>query len=284
MNVLSRSKRAAIIRCLVEGNSIRSTCRITGAAKKTVLRLLLDAGAASVRLHNRFVHDIRTKYVEVDEIWTYVGIKDANIPEDRRDEPGRGSVWTWVAMDRKTKLVITWHVGDRDEAAAQAFLRDLRARTVGRFQLSSDAFYPYPTQVEQVFDGSVDYGQVQKIYERGEEEGSIRPRCIGSKKQAISGSPQVGMISTSHVERQNLTMRMSIRRFGRRTNAFSKKLQNLRAAVALHYAYYNFARVHQTLRITPAMKAGLTDRLWDLESLAMLFGTRPPPDGHQISK
>lgn len=267
MNRLSRKRRAAIVACLVEGNSVRSTCRLTGAAKKTVLRLLVDLGRASILLHDRHVRAVRADRVQVDEVWCFVGMKDANIPDDRKGEPHLGSVWTWVALDADTKLVLSWYVGERTVEAAVRFLQDLRARIATRIQLSSDGFYGYMEAVRKVFAFDVDYGQVQKIYGPGEGENGRHSQCIGSQKVMMIGRPVIDDISTSLIERQNLTMRMSMRRYTRRTNAYSKKLLNLRAAVALNYAYYNFCRVHHTIRVTPAMEAGVADRVWEIEDL-----------------
>ncbi|MGA2434697.1 MAG: IS1 family transposase [Bryobacteraceae bacterium] len=273
MNRLDASRRAQVIRCLVEGNSIRSTVRMTGVAKNTVVKLLVELGAACADYLDKALINLPCKRIQVDEIWSWVGAKDKNIPEERRGKFGIGSVWTWTAIDADTKLVASWIVGTRDAGTATEFMQDLAKRLANRVQLTSDGHRAYLTAVEDAFGANIDYSMLVKIY-GNDSEGEKRyspAECIGCKREAISGNPDPKYISTSYVERQNLTMRMSMRRFTRLTNGFSKKIENHVAAVAVYFMYYNFARIHQTLRVTPAMAAGVTDRLWDVSDIVALL-------------
>ena len=276
MNKLSTSKRAAIIRCLVEGNSIRSTVRITGASKNTIAKLLADVGKACSAYHDKHVRNVKAERIQVDEIWSFCYAKQKNIESAKNAPDGAGDVWTWTAMDSGSKLVISWLVGGRDGEYALAFMDDLRLRLANRVQLTSDGHKAYLEAVEEAFGADIDYAQLIKMYgeptgDKGHERKYSPSECTGTKKQHVMGSPDKKHISTSHVERQNLTMRMCMRRFTRLTNAFSKKIENHEASVALHFMYYNFCRIHQTLRVTPAMAAGVTDHLWDVEDLAKLL-------------
>jgi IS1 family transposase len=276
MNKLSTSKRAEILRCLVEGNSIRSTVRITGASKNTIAKLLADAGKACSAYHDKHVRNVKAERIQVDEIWSFCFAKQKNVESAKNAPDGAGDVWTWTAMDSGSKLVISWLVGGRDGEYALAFMDDLRLRLANRVQLTSDGHKAYLDAVEEAFGADIDYAQLIKMYgeptgEKGHERKYSPSECTGTKKQHVMGSPDKKHISTSHVERQNLTMRMCMRRFTRLTNAFSKKIENHEASVALHFVYYNFCRIHQTLRVTPAMAAGVTDRLWDVEDLTKLL-------------
>lgn len=276
MNKLSTSKRAEIIRCLVEGNSIRSTVRITGASKNTIAKLLADVGKACSTYHDEHVRNVKAERVQVDEIWSFCYAKQKNVESAKNAPDGAGDVWTWTAMDSGSKFVISWLVGGRDGEYALAFMDDLRQRLANRVQLTSDGHKAYLDAVEEAFGADIDYAQLIKMYgeptgEKGHERKYSPSECTGTKKQHVMGSPDKKHISTSHVERQNLTMRMCMRRFTRLTNAFSKKIENHEASVALHFMYYNFCRIHQTLRVTPAMAAGVTDRLWDVQDLAELL-------------
>ncbi len=268
MNKLKSYKQTAVIASLLEGCSIRSTERLTGVHRDTIMRLLVRAGDGCERLLNERMQGLGCRRIQVDEIWTYVQKKQRHIQPT--DDPTRtGDVWTWVALDPDTKLVPTYRVGDRNAQVATAFITDLSSRLTNRVQLSSDALPVYVNAIEQVFGANVDYGQIVKSYE-AEPIGPGRyspPHVIAAHRVPMAGQPVRRDISTSLIERQNLTMRMSMRRFTRLTNAFSKKIENLRAAVALHFAHYNFVRVHKTLRATPAMAAGLTASLWTLEEL-----------------
>jgi IS1 family transposase len=273
MNKLSNERRAQIVRALVEGNSIRATCRMTDTAKGTVLKLLADIGRACDAYQQKHLVGLACREVQVDEIWSFVGVKEKNRPVRERGRYGRGDVWTWVALDPNSKLVPCWYVGKRDAKAARAFLFDLSLRVRGRFQLTSDGHTAYPDSVERVFGREIDYASLVKVFGAPVEDESrySPPVCIGCNVVAVSGDPNMARVSTSHVERQNLTMRMSMRRFTRLTNAFSKKVENHAAAVALHFMYYNFCRIHQSLRVTPAQAAGVTNKLWDVQDIVALL-------------
>ena len=272
MNKLSNARRAMIVRALVEGNSIRATCRMTDTAKGTVLRLLAELGAACDAFQQEKLRSLRCEQIQVDEIWSFVGAKAQNVPASKKAF-GIGDVWTWVAIDPETKLVPCWLVGMRDGKAAREFLFDLSLRIKGKFQLTSDGHSAYPDAVQRVFGKDIDYASLVKVYGTPEahETRYSPPECIGCNVVRVSGDPDMRYVSTSHVERQNLTMRMSIRRFTRLTNAFSKKVENHAAAVALHFCWYNFCRIHQSTRITPAMAAGVIDRLMDAEDIVALL-------------
>src|ERR1700704_2799501 len=276
MNRLTTEKRAQIIGCLVEGNSIRGTVRITGAAKNTITKLLVDLGAACADYQDRVLTDLPCKTIQVDEMWAFCYAKQKNVPTEHKGTFGYGDVWTWVAIDADTKLVPTWLVGERNLTDCWTFIADLRDRMAGRIQLSSDAHQTYRGVVGLVFDpGEVDWAQLIKRYQtthRGEGRYSP-PICVGAEKKPRLGDPDPTKISTSYVERQNITMRMGMRRFTRLTNGFSKKVENLAAAVSLHYMHYNFARVHQTIKTTPAIAAGVADHVWSLEEIAALLDT-----------
>lgn len=273
MNRLTTSKRAEIIRCLVEGNSIRSTVRITGAAKNTVTRLLVDLGAACSAYQNKHLRNLTCQRIQVDEIWSFTYAKAKNVPTAKAAPDGAGDTWTWTAICADTKLVPSWLVGGRDGEYALAFIDDLRQRLANRVQLTSDGYKAYLEAVEEAFGDDVDYAVLQKLYGTAPEaQTRYSPaKCIGVRSDDITGSPDPKHVSTSYVERQNLTMRMHMRRFTRLTNGFSKKLANHEAAVALHFMHYNFVRIHQSLRIAPAMAAGVTDRLWSIEDIASLL-------------
>lgn len=271
-NVLSAKRRARIVACLVEGNSIRATCRMTGAAKGTVLKLLAELGYACWAYQDQTLRELPCKRVQVDEIWAFVGAKQKNVPEDKRGE--YGDIWTHTAICADTKLVPCFMVGPRDRGMAQEFMLDLASRMAGRIQLTTDGHHPYLFAVEDAFgsDG-VDYAMLVKLYgEDLQAEKHYSPaKCTGCRREPKLGAPDGRHISTSFVERQNLTMRMSMRRFTRLTNAFSKKVENLEHAVALHFMHYNFARIHQTLRVTPAMEAGVADHVWSIEEIVGLL-------------
>jgi len=248
---------------------------MTGAAKGTVLKLLADLGKACAEYQDRVFWNIQSKRVQCDQIWSFCYAKQKSLPEELRGQDGFGDVWTWTAIDADTKLAITWLVGNRGLDHAVAFMKDLSARLSGRIQLTSDGHKPYLLAVIKSFGEGVDYAQLQKWYAvMRDEKGSTRyspAQCCGSRKETFIGNPEYKHISTSYVERQNLTMRMHMRRFTRLTNAFSKKVDNLKYAVALHFMHYNFAKVHQTLRVTPAMQAGIADHVWSVEEIAGLL-------------
>jgi len=263
-----------VVACLVEGNSIRATVRMTGVAKNTVTKLLVDLGTACSIYQDSAMRDLSCERIQCDEIWAFCYAKKRNVPEDKRGQFGYGDVWTWVGMDADTKLVASYRIGSRDTEDAAEFMRDLAGRMKHRVQLTTDGYAPYLMAVPNAFRDEIDYAMLVKIYGTAtkEEQRRYSPAvCLGQDKQPKIGSPDPGHISTSHVERQNLTMRMSMRRFTRLTNAFSKKIENLAAAVSLHFAYYNFCRVHTTLGTTPAVAAGVTDHVWTLGDLIGLL-------------
>ena len=268
MNILKAEKQEMAIAALVEGSSIRSAERMTGIHRDTIMRLMVRVGHNCEKILDATMHNLKCKTLQVDEIWCYVGKKQRHLTEfDDIDE--MGDQWVWVAIDADSKLIPSYIVGKRSADNAQAFIKDLSERLDNRIQLSSDALPAYIDAVEQAFGMNVDYGQVVKTYE-ADPIGPGRyspPHVINADRIVISGMPKKSRISTSYVERQNLTIRMQMRRFTRLTNAFSKKLDNLKAAVALHFAHYNFVRIHGSLRVTPAMAAGVTDRLWEIRDL-----------------
>lgn len=273
MNKISRQKRVQVISALVEGNSIRSTVRMTGVAKNTIVKLLKDIGLVCTEYHNKVVRNLTCRRVQADEIWSFVYAKKKNVPEDKKGQFGYGDVWTWTAIDADTKLIISWYIGLRNAEHARAFIYDLKDRLANRVQLTTDGLKAYLEAVDEVFGCDIDYGMLVKLYgkEKGEEGRYSPPKCIGAKRDSLSGNPDRKHISTSYVERQNLTMRMSMRRFTRLTNGFSKKIENLEYAIALHFVYYNFCRIHRTLKVTPAMEAGITDKLWSIEDIVKLL-------------
>ena len=276
MNQLTKERRAAIVRALVEGNSIRATVRMTGAAKNTVTKLLRDLGKACAVYQDEVLRDLPCKRVQVDEIWSFCYAKQKNVPAKKQGKFGYDDVWTWAALDADTKLVPCWLVGTRDGGAAFEFIDDLRKRLANRIQLISDGHRVYVEAVEGAFGGNIDYAQLVKMYgqekERTNEVRYSPAICTAARPMPMVGNPDPKHIGTSFVERQNLTMRMSMRRFTRLTNAFSKKIENHAHAIALHFMYYNFCRIHKTLRVTPAMEAGVTDHVWEVEEVVGLLG------------
>jgi len=274
MNKLTQAKRVQIIAALVEGNSIRATCRMTGAAKGTVLKLVVDLGKACAAYQDRTLRNLTCKKVQCDEIWSFCYAKEKNVPEEMKGTLGFGDVWTWTAIDADTKLIASYLVGDRTAIYARKFIDDLASRLAHRVQLTTDGHRAYLTAVEQSFGNDVDYAMLDKIYNAPPTDRTTRyspAECCGTRKMTIKGNPDMAQVSTSFVERQNLTMRMSMRRMTRLTNAFSKKIENQAHAVALHFMHYNFARVHQALRVTPAMQAGIADHVWSLEEISGLL-------------
>jgi len=271
MNKLSREKQVQVIAALVEGNSINSTVRMTGVHKTTILKLLAELGSRCADYQDRTMRNLKCKRIQCDEIWQFVYAKEKNVPTDKKGHFGFGDVWTWVAIDADTKLVPSFMVGNRDARSASMFIDDLKDRLANRVQLTTDGLRVYLEAVEGAFGADIDYAQLIKIYGATQEETRYSPaECIGCETKIIQGQPDGDHISTSYVERQNLTMRMRMRRFTRLTNGFSKKVENHAYAIALFYMHYNFCRVHQTLRVTPAMEAGVTDHVWELEEVASL--------------
>lgn len=271
MNRLNLETRAKIVGCLVEGMSMRATTRLLGVSINTVAKLLSDLGTACAIYQNEMLRNLKVKRVQVDELWSFCYSKQKNTP---RGTPGRGDVYTWVAIDADTKLVPSWLCGKRDAEYAKVFIGDLASRIDGRTQLTSDGLKAYLTVVEPIFGSNVDYGMLMKLY--GPAEGNHQEKrysggkCCGAIKGAVCGNPDEKHISTSFVERQNLTVRMGMRRYTRLTNGFSKKIEAHENALAIHYMYYNFGRIHKSLRVTPAMEAGVSDHVWSLEEIAKL--------------
>lgn len=273
MNKLDASERARILHLLCEGQSIRAVTRLTGASKNTVTKLLIDAGKACMTYHDAHVRNVKAKRIQVDEIWSFTHAKQKNVTTAKAAPADAGDTWTWTAIEADTKLIVSYFVGDRDGECAMLFIDDLRARLANRVQLTSDGHKAYLEAVEGAFGADVDYAQLVKLYGPAPEnaKGRYSPaECTGIKKTKIEGSPDPAHISTSYVERNNLTIRMHMRRFTRLTNAFSKKVENHGYAVALHMMYYNFVRVHSKLRMSPAMAAGVCERLWEVADIVAL--------------
>ncbi len=271
-NNLSMEKKVAVISALVEGCSVRSTSRMTGVAKGTILRLLADVGTACAKYLDVTLRNIQAKRVQIDEIWSFCYAKQKNVTMEIAAQQVAGDVWTFVAIDAETKLVISYLVGKRDAGCATEFLHDVSTRLAHRVQLTTDGHKMYLGAVIDAFADDIDYAQLVKIY-GNDPEGHKRyspANCLGTKREAILGTPDPAHVSTSYIERQNLTMRMQMRRFTRLTNAFSKKIENHMHAVALFYVHYNFVRIHQTLRVTPAMEAGLSQHAWSLAEIVQL--------------
>jgi IS1 family transposase len=280
MNKLPRAKRSQILNLLVEGNSLRSASRIADVSLNTVTKLLIDAGKACADHHDKYVCRVAAKRVQCDEIWSFIGVKAKNRAKSTRAiDPTAGDVWTWTAIESETKLIISYLVGGRDAEYAMMLMDDLRSRVTTRMQLTTDGHSAYLGAVEEAFGADIDFAQLVKLYGEPPSSPEAARRyspsdCVGTRKTEIIGKPDPRHISTSYAERQNLTMRMAIRRFTRLTNAFSKKLENHGCAVALHMTFYNFARIHRTLRVTPAMAAGISDRLWSVDDIVELVERR----------
>ena len=281
MNKLSTDRRAALVSALVEGNSIRATARMTDTAFNTVLKFVVAIGTVCRAYLDEHMRDLDCRRLQADEIWQFCYAKDRNLPPTmRRDQvlgcssPNLvGSVWTWVAIDAETKLVPSFHVGTRDAGCACEFMHDLAGRLRHRVQLTTDGHRAYLVAVAQAFEDEIDYAMLVKLYGANPDpDGRYSPpKCVGARKEVQWGEPEDAHISTSYAERQNLTMRMGMRRFTRLTDGFSKKCENLEHALALHYMHYNFVRIHKTLRCTPAMEAGISDRLWTVRDIASLL-------------
>ncbi len=273
MNKLSTEDRTRIVAALVEGNSMRAVARMTGVARNTINKLLVELGAACSEYQDKVFRSLSCKRIQCDEIWSFVGAKEKNVTSDQKRE-GWGDVWTWVALDSDTKLVPCWFVGTRDAGAAYHFIHDLAGRLANRVQLTTDGHRAYLSAVEDAFGADIDYAMLIKIYGNAPEGGETRYSpavCMGTRRAAITGKPDFAHVSTSHVERQNLTMRMSMKRFSRLSNGFSKKVENHEHMLALHYMYYNFSRIHQSIRVTPAMEAGVSDHVWSLNEIIALL-------------
>lgn len=283
MKQLSKEKRAAIIRCLCDGVSVRGTQRITGASVDAIQKLTRDLGEAVLQFQDHALRNVKSSRVECDEVWCFCYAKDKNLPDDMRGCPGVGSIWTWTALCAESKLLISWRLGARDAANAHYFMRDVSERLANRVQLTTDGNRMYLAAVENNFRGDVDYAMLVKKY--GNEEGSPETRyspgkCLGATKQQVEGSPDMDYVSTSYAERQNLNFRMQNRRYTRLTNAFSKKADMLAYSFAITVMYHNFVRVHQSLKMTPAQKAGIARDKWSIEDMIDLipdlkYNTRP---------
>jgi len=273
MNNLPIDRQTAVIAALVEGNSIRATVRMTGVAKDTVIKLLAKIGQACADYQDTTLRNLPCERIQCDEIWQFCYAKQKNVPEELRGKFGYGDVWTWTAICADTKLVASWTVGDRSAKTACTFMHDLAGRLANRVQLTTDGHRVYLEAVECAFGSDIDYAMLVKMYGNdAESETRYSPaQCIGAMATRITGRPNPSDISTSYVERHNLTMRMSMRRFTRLTNGFSKKIENHQHALALYFMYYNFGRIHQTLRVTPAMAAGVSDHVWDLAEIVGLI-------------
>lgn len=273
INRMPQAKRAQILGFLVEGMSLRAASRLADCSINTVTKLLVDVGVACAEFQDKTLRNLPCQRVQCDEIWSFVGAKQKHVPTERQGEFGIGDVWTWTAIDADTKLIASWMVGTRGAEPAQLFIRDLASRLANRIQLTTDGHRMYVEAVERAFAGDIDYAMLVKHYGEG-PQGPDRKyssvEFVAAEKRRITGRPDPAHVSTSYVERQNLTMRMSCRRFTRLTNAFSKKVENHAHAVALHFMYYNFGRIHKTLRVTPAMEAGVSDHVWSLEEIAAL--------------
>jgi IS1 family transposase len=279
MNVLTTKDRARILTLLVEGMAINAVSRATGVSKNTILKLLVHVGNACLDYQDRVMRNLTCKRIQCDEIWAFVGMKQKNVPQEMRGILGLGDVYTWLGIDADTKLIPCWHVGTRDAESAYDFIHDLAPRLANRVQLTTDGHSAYLAAVEDAFGADVDYAMLIKLYglmEPGKEAARrySPAECTGTMKRRIIGNPNVRHVSTSYVERANLTMRMHMRRFTRLTNGFSKKLENHMHAVSLHFMFYNFCRIHTSLRVTPAMAAGVDDHVWEMEEVVMMADTQ----------
>jgi IS1 family transposase len=273
MNKLSTAKRVQIVKALVEGNSLRSTTRMVGVSINTVTKLLVDLGTACEAFHDAHVRNVPARRVQCDEVWCFCYARRENVPEDLKGVFGYGDLWTWVGQHADSKLVLSWLVGRRDAQTAYPFMHDLASRLTSRVQLTTDGLHAYLEATDSAFASDIDYARLIKVY--GSDPQADRRYapavCVETKVQLVSGNPDIAHISTSYIERQNLQMRMSMRRFTRLTNGHSKKVENHEHALALHYVHYNFARAQKALKGTPAMAAGLTNRVWSVEDIIGLL-------------
>lgn len=273
MNRLSKERQAQVIKCLCEGLGIRATVRMTGASKNTIVKLLAEIGTVCSEYQDKHLRNLQTKRIQCDEIWSFCYAKARNVPKDLKGKFGFGDVWTWTALDADSKLILSWQVGARDAYHAQVFMYGLAKRLANRVQLTTDGHRVYLDAVDLAFGNDIDYAMLVKMYgaERDKEATYSPAKVVSCHTVRITGDPEAEHISTSYVERANLSMRMQMRRFTRLTNAFSKKISNHIAALSLYFMYYNFCRVHQTLRVTPAMEAGIADHVWDIEEIVALL-------------
>ena len=284
MNKLPMKTRALILNMLCEGPSMRATARLADVSFNTVAKLLIDAGKVCADLHDELVQGVTASRIQCDEVWSFTYAKQKNVATAKAAPEKAGDTWTWTALDSDSKLIVSWLVGGRDGEYAIAFMDDLRSRLANRVQLTTDGHKAYLEAVEGAFGGDVDYAQLIKLYgeptgQKGHERKYSPSECTGTRKRRVEGNPDPKAVSTSYVERQNLTMRMHMRRFTRLTNGFSKKVENHMHMVALYTMFYNSCRIHKTLRVTPAMEAGLTDRVWDIEDILAITDERAPKPG-----
>lgn len=281
MNKLPLKTRSKILLMLCEGLSMQATARLADVSLNTVKKLLVDAGKVSADLHDELVQDVTASRIQCDEIWSFTYAKQKNVKTAKAAPARAGDTWTWTALDSDSKLIVSWLVGGRDGEYAIEFMDDLRSRLANRVQLTTDGHRAYLEAVEGAFGDDVDYAQLVKLYgDAPDTEKRYSPaKCVGARKRRITGNPVRADVGTSHVERHNLTMRMHMRRFTRLTNAFSKKFESHMHMVALYTVWYNFIRIHKTLRVTPAMEAGLSDRVWDMDDLVRIIDERAPKPG-----
>jgi IS1 family transposase len=274
MNTISNEQKTAVLKCLVEGCSIRSTVRLTGVSKDTILRLLADAGEVALEYQDRMLRNLTCQRLQCDEIWCFCYAKQKNVPDEMKGLPGVGDMWTWTAMDAQTKLMVSWQLGARDAANAHVFMSDVAERLANRVQLTTDGNRTYLDAVENNFGSNIDFAQLIKLYGKSDNNPDTKyspAKCLGAKKKAVMGNPDQDHVSTSYAERQNLNIRMKNRRFTRLTNAFSKKAINLAYSIAIDFFHHNFCRIHQTLRMTPAMKAGISQYPMTIEDLVEML-------------
>jgi len=276
MNKLTTEKRRQVVAALVEGNGIRATVRMTGVSKNTIAKLLVELGAACSEYLDKALVNLNCKRIQCDEIWSFCYAKEKNVPQELRGKFGYGDVWTWVGMDADSKLIVSWLVAGRDAGSAFTFMQDLAKRIASRVQLTTDGHRAYLMAVEDSFGSEIDYAMLVKMYgnDPANDTRYSPAECIGCREVVISGRPDPKHISTSYIERQNLTMRMGMRRFTRLTNAHSKKVENHIASIAIHYLHYNFCRVHESLRVTPAMEAGVATHVWSIEEMIALLDAK----------
>lgn len=279
MNKLPSAKRGQILSMLCEGSSMRATARVCDVSLNTVSKLLIDAGLACARFHDTAVRNVKAQRVQCDEIWSFCYAKAKNVPTAKAAPEGAGDVWTWTALDSGSKMIVSYLIGGRDGEYALAFIEDLRSRLATRVQLTTDGHKAYLNAVEEAFGTDVDYAQLVKLYGEGPRtEARYSPaECIGARKERVTGNPDKAHVSTSHVERSNLSMRMHMRRFTRLTNGHSKKFENHCHMVALYTVWYNFARINGAVKMAPAMAAGVSDRLWDMADIVALIDASEAP-------